>query len=66
MKEIPSEELMKYSLDDLILLHHCLYYKIPIEKVSKESKLLKRLKTSSEYVSEVNLVKVIKEKRFNI
>ena len=64
MKEITYEELMKYSLDDLILLQHCLYYQIPIEKVTKESKLLKRL--TNEYVKEETLIKVIKEKRFNI
>lgn len=64
MKEITYEELMKYSLDDLILLQHCLYYQIPIEKVTKESKLLKRL--TNEYVREETLIKVIKEKRFNI
>lgn len=66
MKEVTYEELYKYNLDDLVLLQHCIYYKIPIEKVSKESKLLNRLKTKCEYVREETLIKVIKEKRFNI
>ena len=66
MKEIPSEELMKYSLDELVLLQHCMYYQVDINKVSKESRLFRRLKTTNDYVKEETLLKVIKEKRFNI